>query len=197
MRARLAIQVAGVQVDLREVVLRDKPVEFLKASPSATVPCLKLADRVIDESFDIMLWALESHDPEHWLAMPGLGFDLVAECDGSFKAALDRYKYASRHEDVDIAAELHLAGLFLLKLDGMLGDRAWLFGNSPSLADMATLPFIRQFAHVDPGWFGQQPWHNVVAWLDRFKSSDRFVAIMRKYPQWRAGDPVTVFPGSV
>ena len=194
MRARLALVSSGQQVELREVVLRDKPQAFLATSPSATVPCLKMDEAIIDESFDIMLWALNQNDSEGWLNMPGAGFDLIEEADGPFKIALDRYKYASRHAGVDTDEEQHKAGLFLHRLNRMLDDKDWLFGASPTMADMAMLPFVRQFAHVDLTWFQGEPWPDLIRWLEVFKSSDRFAAIMGKYPQWREGDPVTVYP---
>ena len=194
MRARLAIVSAGVHVELREVVLRDKPVEFLQTSPSATVPCLNTGSQVIDESFDIMIWALKANDPEHWLDMPEQGFGLIEANDGWFKHALDRYKYASRHKDVDAEAEREIAAGFICELDALLADRAWLFGALPSLADMAVLPFVRQYAHVDLVWFNRQPWRHVIRWLDAFKASNRFTAIMTKYPQWRAPDQRVLFP---
>ena len=193
-RARLGLASAGVQCELREVVLRDKALEFLAVSPSATVPCLKAGDLVLDESFDIMLWALNQNDPEGWLDMPSLGFDLVTENDGPFKTALDRYKYSVRHQDVDVNAERHTAGLFLHKINLLLASRAYLFSDNPSFADMAVLPFVRQFAHVDLTWFNTQPWPDLIRWLETFKASDRFTSIMTKYPRWYAGDPVTIFP---
>ena len=194
MRARLALDVSVQRVELREVVLRDKPQDFLDTSPSATVPCLKDSDQIIDESFDIMLWALKRNDPEHWLNMPGVGFDLVTEADGPFETALDRYKYAGRHADADAEEERHKGGLFLHKLNKMLEDKDYLFGQAPTFADMAILPFVRQFAHVDLDWFNDQPWPDLSRWLEAFKSSPRFAAIMTKFPQWHPGDPITIFP---
>jgi glutathione S-transferase len=194
MRARLAVASADVQVHLREVLLRDKPSEFLETSPSGTVPCLKAGSTVIDESFDIMLWALRVNDPESWLSMPDSGFALIEECDGPFKTALDRYKYSSRHADVDIAAERHAAGQYLNRLEAMLSGQDWLYGNQPRLADMAILPFVRQFAHVDLAWFNALPCPGVIRWLEAFKASSRFGAIMTKYPHWQAGDAPVIFP---
>ena len=156
MRARLAIASAGIVVDLREVMLRDKPPEFLATSPSGTVPCLSVDGRVIDESLDIMRWALGRNDPGGWLDMPDHGHGLIDAADGAFKSALDRYKYASRTGDVDIAVERHNAGLFLGDLEAMLA-LPWLFGDAPRLADMAILPFVRQFAHVDIDWWPPLP----------------------------------------
>lgn len=194
MRARLAIASAKQGVELREVVLRDKPPAFLEASPSATVPCLTQGAEVVDESLDIMTRVLTAHDPEGWLEMPAEGFDLIARCDGPFKTALDRYKYSSRHPETNPDAERERAADFLRVLDTALTQQAWLFGPEPRLADMAILPFIRQFAHVDLGWFEAQPWPHVIRWLAAFKASARFSAVMAKYPQWQPGDAPVLFP---
>ncbi|MEO3417204.1 glutathione S-transferase [Roseovarius sp. CAU 1744] len=194
MRARLALAAAGAQVELREVILRDKPQAFLETSPTATVPCLDTGEEIIDESLDIMLWALRNNDPERWLEMPPQGHDLIDENDGPFKTALDRYKYASRHPEADSEAERGNASAFLMQLDGLLRGRAFLFGSRVSLADMAILPFVRQFAHVDLDWFSDQPWPEARRWLEAFKSSQSFTAIMKKYPQWHPGAPGIAFP---
>lgn len=194
MRARLALSSSGITTDLREVVLRDKPTAFLAASPSATVPCLETGSGVIDESLDIMLWALTRNDPEGWLDMPEGGHALIATSDGPFKTALDHYKYPTRYPGIDPMAERDRAAAVLHALDTQLRGQSWLFGSSPTLADMAILPFVRQFAHVDLAWFTAQPWPALIAWLDRFKSSARFAAIMAKHPQWQPGDPITHFP---
>lgn len=194
MRARLALASAAVRVELREVVLRDKPQAFLATSPSATVPCLDGPDGVIDESLDIMLWALRRHDPESLLEMPEEGFDLIDICDRPFKAALDRYKYASRFDDADPGVERSRAGDFIAGLNSRLADRPWLFGDRPRLADLAILPFVRQFAHVDLAWFTAQPWPDATRWLEAFKTSARFRGIMQKHPPWHPGDSPVQFP---
>jgi glutathione S-transferase len=191
MRARLALAVTQTEVALREVVLRDKPVAFLTASPSATVPCLITGTGVIDESLDIMKWALAQRDPENWLSMPETGNDWIARADGPFKHALDRTKYASRYPTEDAASHRTAASAFLRDLDRALDP--WLFAQ-PSLADYAILPFVRQFAFIDKTWFDAQPWPDLHNWLDRFLISDRFAAIMQKYPQWRDGDAPVLFP---
>lgn len=193
MRARLALASSGLKTELREIVLRDKPEAFLAASPTATVPCLVAAD-TLDESLDIMLWALEQSDPEALLDMPAEGHALIAENDGPFKAALDRYKYPTRYEGVSPEDERGKASTVVTKLDTQLAQNEWLFGATPKLADLAILPFIRQFAHVDIAWFESQPWPNARRWLSRFKASSRFAAIMHKYPQWQPGDAPTEFP---
>ncbi|MFV2054303.1 glutathione S-transferase [Aliiroseovarius sp. YM-037] len=192
MRARLAIASAGITCELREILLRDKAPEFLATSPKGTVPVIVDGDTVIEESFDIMLWALRQNDPENWLA--GSDLDLIEECDGPFKTALDRYKYHTRYDAVDAAEEREKAALFLRKIDNHLTETAWLHGPKPTLTDMAIITFVRQFAHVDYDWFLSQPWPNLIRWLEAFKASDRFKSIMAKYPKWQAGDPITPFP---
>jgi glutathione S-transferase len=200
MRARLALRASGTPVVLREILLRDKAPEFLAASPSATVPTLvENNGRVIDESLDIMLWALERNDPQGWLT-PDTGslqdmLALIEEMDGAFKASLDRYKYATRHENSDPLAERTKAATILRGLEARLQETGWLFGRRPGLADMALLPFIRQFANVDRAWFDSEGWPAVKRWLEGFESSQGFADIMHKHPQWRSGDPVTVFGG--
>ncbi|WP_103222270.1 glutathione S-transferase [Roseibium marinum] len=200
MRARLAISVSGQTVELREIVLREKAPEFLNTSPSATVPCLKHGDTVLDESLDIMLWALESSDPEHWL-LPEDGdktgmFSLIEECDGSFKHHLDRYKYDTRHPDADREEERSGASVFLRCLDDRLTAGPWLFGARPALADFAILPFVRQFANTDRDWFDGENWPELKTWLGAFETSGRFLAIMQKWPKWRAGDEPLLFPAA-
>lgn len=190
-RARLAIQSSGVRVELREILLRDKPPAFLVASPSGTVPCLVTPEGVIDESLDIMAWALGQRDPEGWLDMPPEGMDWIARCDGPFKHALDRVKYASRYPDEDRAAHLATACAMLGDLDAQLGD--WLY-DRPRLADMAMLPFIRQFAFIDKPWFDAQPWPRVHDWLARFLASEAFATVMPKFPRWQAGQAGYCFP---
>ena len=189
MRARLAVQSAGNSVELREILLRDKPDAFLETSPSATVPALDLGQTVIDESLDIMVWALKENDPEHLLDMPEEGWDLIATNDGPFKQALDRTKYATRYPDHDPTAERSKAAMYLMELDARLGQTGWLFKPRPTLADYAVLPFVRQFAHIDRAWFDAQGWPNLIAWLDHFLESDAFQQIMLKYKPWSDGDP--------
>jgi len=194
MRARLALASAQVECELREIVLRDKAPEFLTASAKGTVPVLVLPDRVIDESIDVMHWALIQNDPEHWRDMPPEATALIAQFDGPFKTALDRTKYASRYPDQDMETNRAKAAEILLELDELIGASPWIYGDTPTQADMATLPFVRQFAMIDKVWFDAQPWGNVIRWLDAFLASDRFAAIMTKYPKWQAGDPPTAFP---
>lgn len=195
-RARLAIKVSGVRVALREVVLRDKPAALLLASPKATVPVLQLPDgRVLAQSLEIMGWALEQHDPQGWLRPSEReeASALIALNDGPFKQALDRYKYAPRHPERpqrawrDEAVELMLA-----PLNQRLADRRFLLRDTASLADMAIVPFIRQFAAVEPGWFESAPFKPLQAWTKRIVGSGLFNSVMSKFPAWQPGDPDTV-----
>ncbi|MDF1726171.1 MAG: glutathione S-transferase [Sulfitobacter sp.] len=190
-RARTALAVSGTRVALREVVLRDKPEAFLQASPSATVPCLVTAEGVIDESLDIMRWALARNDPDDWLEMPAEGEDWIARGDGPFKKALDRTKYASRYPGEDAEEWRAEAEGFLADLDGQLGE--WLF-DRPTLADFALLPFVRQFAFIDKARFDAGPWGRVQDWLGRYLASDLFAGVMAKYVAWQEGDQAVVFP---
>ncbi len=201
MRARLAVASSRQDCELREVVLRDKAEEFLQTSPTATVPTLKTPEGdVIDESLDIMIWALSRYDPEGWLA-PDRGsledmLALIEAADGDFKTALDRYKYTTRYEGADSLAERAKAAAFLQGLDNHLLNSSYLFGGKITLADMAIAPFVRQFANVDRDWFDGQDWPHLLRWLDDFLKSDRFNDIMEKYPKWQRGDPPTRFPAS-
>ena len=189
MRARLALASANITVELREILLRDKAPELLAASPKATVPVL-VTPEVIDESLDIMLWALTKNDPEGWLDMPDAGHALIHKSDTDFKPALDAYKY-KRDED-----SRSKAASFLRNLDQMLTDQPHLFGQTATLADMAIITFVRQFAFVDKTWFDAQPWPHLSQWLENFIISPYFTAIMQKYPKWQAGDPITLFPAT-
>lgn len=192
MRARLALAASGQQVELREVLLRHKPVELLDASPKGTVPVLVNGDTVIDESLDIMYWALERNDPRGWLKQVDTA--LIDACDGPFKSALDRYKYSSRFPDTDGLAARDAAFAFIAKLEEILAGQPHLSGEKPGLADRAIVTFVRQYANVDIDWFNIKPVPNVIKWLADFTHGGEFAAIMQKYPKWQAGDPVTLFP---
>ena len=186
-RARLALAVSGTACELREVVLRAKPDAMLAASPKATVPVLILPDgSVIDQSLDIMRWALLGKDPEGWLARADE--DLIATCDGPFKRDLDRYKYPHRHQS-DAMSHRDNGLAFLLKLEARLARTAHLCGMRRGLTDAAIMPFVRQFAAVDPDWFDTQPLTHLRAWLDEHTGSDLFASVMLRYPPWSPGDP--------
>lgn len=199
MRARLALSASETRCELREIVLRDKAPEFVETSPKATVPVVVLPDgTVIDESFDVMLWALARHDPDGWLnpeqGTPDDMLALIARSDGEFKTNLDLYKYPNRHGDEDPNVAREAGACFLRQLDERLAASDFLFGNRISLADMAIAPFVRQFANVDRDWFDAENWPHLLGWLERFLASELFLSIMDKHPKWQAGDAVTLFP---
>ena len=180
MRARLAWDVSGQEYELREVALRNKPPEMLQASPKGTVPVLVLPDgEVIDESLDIMLWALNRNDPEHWLTPESDMRGLIAQFDSHFKHHLDRYKYPSRFAGADPLASRAAACQDLALLEDRLTRTAYLAGEHISLADMAIMPFVRQFANVDANWFAGQPFTALQRWLTTLLESARFERIMQ------------------
>ncbi|HOZ66740.1 MAG TPA: glutathione S-transferase [Burkholderiaceae bacterium] len=199
MRARLALLASGIQCELREVVLRNKPAEFLTTSPKATVPVLVTPNgEVIEQSWDIMMWALRQHDPAHWLPSDAnvfeRGMQLLHRCDGEFKQQLDRYKYPQRHGLEDGTAARDEAMFFLANLESLLKQQRYLFNSSIGIFDAAILPFVRQFAHVNIDWFAAQPLPSVQAWLSAFENSTDFKRAMTVYPAWADNSPTTVFP---
>ena len=180
MRARLALDVSGHEYELREVALRNKPPEMLQASPKGTVPVLVLPDgKVIDESLDIMLWALSHNDPEDWLRHEHDTRGLIAQFDSHFKQHLDRYKYPTRFAGADPVVSRTEASQDLALLEDRLTRTPYLAGEHVSLADMAILPFVRQFANVDPDWFASQPFTALQRWLSTLVQSARFERIMQ------------------
>lgn len=193
MRARMALAKAGVTVELREVVLRDKPLALIEASAKATVPVLALPDgTVIDESRDILLWAFGRSDPDNWLS--GIRTELaemVVQNDGEFKKNLDRYKYSNRQSESTRDAYRDAGAKWLAVLDDRLRASAQLAGDTPTALDIAILPFIRQFANTDLKWFETSPYRSLRRWLDFWVNSELFLSIMHKYPQWKPGDPIT------
>ena len=199
MRARLAVCSAGIRVELREILLRDKPDAFLQASPKGTVPVVELADdTVLDESRDIMQWALSQNDPDGWLDVQQRDPDRTAAfldaLDGPFKTHLDRYKYASRF-DPEAALEHRAAGAAMLaELDATLTTQKGLSGDKNGLLDFAALPFARQFRITDPVWFDGQPWPHLHRWLQAFLESSQFASVMKKYAVWHEGGGGIAFP---
>ncbi len=200
MRARSALIAAGIDVELREVVLRDKPAEMIAVSPKGSVPVLVLPDgRVIDESWDIMLWALRHNDPDNWLGEDE-GFvqsslPLLQHNDSNFKRALDKYKYPERHPELSRAEHRANGETFLLQLERRLETSACLLGEHFSIADASLLPFVRQFAAVDNDWFTAAPYPALRLWLTGFTRSNLFTRVMQKYPQWHPGDEAAYLSG--
>jgi len=185
MRARLALRYSGVAVDIVEVSLKAKPAEMLALSAKGTVPVLSVDGRVIDESLDIMHWALAQHDPQDWLLKDEPSgarqiAALIEENDQVFKVHLNRYKYAERYPEQPMEFYRGEGEVFLRKLEELLAGRDYLLADHPSLADAALLPFIRQFAHVDREWFAQTPYRRLQDWLQRWLASELFASIMKK-----------------
>ena len=200
MRARLALQVSGLAVEHREIALKNKPAEMLRASPKGTVPVLVLADgTVLEESLDIMRWALGRNDPQGWLGGDGAyrndAWALIAQNDGEFKFHLDRYKYPHRYGLADGVLHRELARGFLDLLQARLAQHDFLAGTRFGLADAAIAPFVRQFAHTDPAWFAAQSWRHLAQWLQDFEASAAFAQVMEKHPVWPgdvgSGPPAT------
>ena len=204
-RARLALKSVGITVALREILLRDKPDDFLAVSKSATVPVLELKDgRVIEESLDIMFWALqEGGDPAGWLSAWSLRKQetqaFLDELDGGFKSDLDRYKYASRYA-LGKQSALELANshrdrgsAFLTRIDERLAKEPFLNAGTPGLEDYAAFPFVRQFRIADMKWFDDQNWPFLQKWLQFFLHSQLFKDVMFKYKPWVLGATPIIF----
>ncbi|MHC8286377.1 glutathione S-transferase [Pseudomonas sp. XS1P51] len=185
MRARMALRYCGVAVHIVEVSLKAKPAEMLALSSKGTVPVLSVDGQVIDESLSIMHWALAQNDPQDWLlkddpAGQQLIAELIEENDQAFKVHLNRYKYAERYPEQPMAFYRAEGEVFLRKLDELLEGRDYLLAAHPSLADVALMPFVRQFAHVDREWFGQTSYRRLQGWLQRFIESELFSGVMHK-----------------
>ncbi|EDX88882.1 glutathione S-transferase [Alcanivorax sp. DG881] len=197
MRARLGVWFSGLQVELREVTLKNKPAQMLAISPKGTVPVLLLADgAVIEESRDIMVWALEQQDPQGLLDATVLdqANALIEQNDNEFKYWLDRYKYADRHVEMTQTEYRQRGEAFLQVLESLLESSAYLLGDAPTIADIGVMPFVRQFAHVDRDVFGQLPYPNLQRWLQGWLENPLFLQTMIKLPVWQEGDEVVVFP---
>lgn len=186
MRARMALWAAKIQVEVREVSLRDKPAHLLQISPKGTVPVLQLPEgAVLDQSLDIMQWALAQTDPQGWLNPDR---DAIAELitinDGDFKKALDRYKYPERYPEQAQVFYRQQGEQFLQLLEAALQQHPFVLGESASMADVAIFPFIRQFAAVDAEWFAGSAYPQLRAWLNGWLESALFVRIMQKFPTY-------------
>ena len=185
-RARLALAYSATQVELRETMLRNKSAEFLQTSPKGTVPVLVIDQHhILEESLDILFWALSQHDPDDWRyasepALQTLGHALIEENDHRFKHHLDHYKYADRFPESPKEAYRALGEGFLTKLEYRLAQQRYLLGKRLSFVDIAILPFVRQFAFVDQDWFSQSSYPYLIQWLEHFLSSDLFQGVMLK-----------------
>lgn len=184
MRARMALRVAGIEVEQIEISLRDKPKVMLDISPKGTVPVLQCPDgRVIEQSLEIMRWALQQNDPQKWLrhADDAEQVSLIQRNDTDFKHWLDRYKYAERYPD--FTAQYYREQAISALLDGLearLAHNQYLGGQNPCLSDVAIFPFVRQFAAVDANWFGTADLPALRNWLQGWVESELFASVMAK-----------------
>lgn len=204
-RARLALKISDIRVELREVQLKDKPTAMLRASPKGTVPVLVLngdtrdtdaanthnKQSVIDESLEIMLWALKQSDPLNWLAEGSLApsFALIETNDHSFKYWLDRYKYSDRYPEHQQQYYFEKGLSLLSELDLLLSRNKFLLANTPRLADYALLPFVRQFAMVDKVKFDNCSLQHLKSWLSEMLATELFKQTMFKYTKWQPDTP--------
>lgn len=187
----MAIDYSETPIEHREILLKDKPSAMLEASPKGTVPVLVLPDgQVIDESRDVMMWALRINDSQHWYHGQNDSRQTciqhwIDRCDNDFKPWLDKYKYAVGYPEQPPEFYRQHGEAFLSELEQALTDQPFLMGNEQTLADNALFPFVRQFAHVDKPWFDQSPYPRLQTWLEFFLSSERFLRIMKKHPLWQ------------
>ena len=196
MRARLGLLFAEQQVELREVVLKNKPPQMLDISPKGTVPVLQLADgTVIEQSREIMLWALEQKDPQNLLdkTVRTEADALIDQNDNEFKYWLDRYKYADRHLEMTQEEYRQRGEVFLQRLDALLSRNSYLLGANIGVADIGIMPFVRQFAHVDRNVFYDLPYPNLQRWLKGWLQHPIFLQAMTRFKPWEEGDELVVF----
>lgn len=190
MRGRIAIYKSKVPVVLRDIVLSNKPTEMTEVSPKATVPVLVLPNsKVIDESLDVMLWALKAGDPDNLLLSENpenlqVMLSLIQQFDTEFKSALEAYKCAKRYRETNIAECRAVCEQYLEVLEQKLNEHTFIMGEQESLADIALLPFIRQFGRVERQWYLQSPYPKVRQWLNNYLQSVMFSKVMKKHPLW-------------
>lgn len=196
MRARMALRRASITVELREVSLGDKPQAMLELSAKGTVPVLLANKLMLDESLDIMYWAMEQADPGQWLDadLQARTESLIYENDGSFKTHLDQYKYWDRFPAQSQQYYRQQGETFLVKLEQLLQLNKYLLADRPTLADIAVFPFVRQFAFVDKHWFDNSDYSQLQRWLQEFLESPLFIQSMDKLLPWQPEDPPRFFP---
>jgi glutathione S-transferase len=198
MRARIALFKAQLQISLREVVLNNKPKEMLTASEKGEVPVLVMSDEsapsiVIEESLEVMLWALAKSDPDNLLylhdphALPNM-LKLITQFDNEFKACLNTYKCAKRYRENNITECRQACEIFIQQLENRLSNipsqKPFIMSDQESLVDIALLPFIRQFAKVERQWYLKSPYPKVRLWLNRYLQSIMFTKVMAKHNVW-------------
>lgn len=197
MRARMAIFKSHQAVELRDVKLTNKPAAMLSASPKGTVPILVVSPtQVIDESLDVMLWSLKCSDPHSLLNNLADSLAFIDGYDQEFKACLERYKCAKRYHEPNLQACRQACEVYVQDLELRLSSHDFIFGNQESLADIAILPFIRQFAKVERQWYVQSSYTQVKRWLNGYLQSAMFNKVMAPYPLWQEGNEAIIFAGN-
>lgn len=195
MRARLVLSACDIHCELREVVLRDKPEQMLSISPKATVPVLQLIDgTVIDESHDIIRWAVHQNDPHNWQSCLDDMDNLVQVNDFQFKTHLDKYKYSNRNPELSKEEHRSNGNFFLELLNDRLEKSNFLSGDHQTITDLAIFPFIRQFSFVDKNYFNTLPFDQLKHWLEWHLNSQLFQNIMTKYTPWKSNSEIVYFP---
>ena len=191
-RARMVLSYMEVSVDLREVLLNERPQSLYKISSKGTVPVLLLNDgKVFDESLDIMLWAIEQGEQKLYEDKLNEQNQLIKYNDTKFKYWLDKYKYHVRYLEHSRDYYQRKCSKTLAEYDMMLRGNAYLMGDRIRLADIAIFPFIRQCANVDQNWFNNK-YPNLNQWLEIWKESRLFKSVMMKYNQWILGDKLLI-----
>ena len=198
MRARMALYLAEIKCEIREIRLSNKPEHMLEISPKGTVPILILEDKVIDESYDIVNWVIKKRDifnEDLRSDQINLTESLIKKFDEDFTYHLDRYKYSTRYENTD--SDFHRAECLkiLIDLEIITSDSKWIFGEKLNKLDISILPFIRQFRIANPGWFDSlEEISKIKKILNNYLDSEEFKKIMFKYDEWQLGSKPTFFP---
>ncbi len=198
MRARMAIKLTNIRCEIREIRLNNKPEHMLKISPKGTVPVLILEDKIIDESMEIIEWALDQDNifegnlNENEVV---LSEELISIFDDKFKYHLDRYKYAARYNNANSNKHRSQCMKILIELNQIISHEKWIFGKSINKLDISILPFIRQYRIANPEWFDmQESIHSVKRLLDNFQKSELLNEIMTNYDEWEEGSKPEYFP---
>ena len=193
-RARMALACSAIRVELREIKLSNMPQDLLDISPKATVPVLYVSQQtILEESLDIMDWALSISDPLQWLTDDPASEELIRQNDEDFKPLLDAYKYADRFPQLSQLEHRNNAENFLRLLEDRLQQHTCLISDRPTISDAAVMPFVRQFAGVEPQWFQQCEYTEVRRWLNQQIDSKLFKSVMGKYAFWQCGDDTVYF----
>lgn len=190
MRGRMGIALSKQQVLLREIITKDKPSELLASSAKGTVPVLVLPDgQIIEQSLDVMNWALQQNDPQDLLRSSNSTLNqqvhqLIKVNDDEFIGHLEKYRASVRYRNIDKEQRRQDCEGFISKLEALLTDQAYFFGETPSLADFAVMPFVSQFVRVEKKWFVQSEYQNVGRWLRTHLDSKLYTQVMKQYPLW-------------